>query len=90
MAQAGRYAVTLHYGCAPLQAGGTLRLSAKSQPLDHKVRATVTAEQFSQFPAGAINLPAGQTTLKATIHHAGPGEFMRLNGIHLQRLPNSR
>ena len=90
VAQAGRYAVTLRYGCAPLEAGGTLLLSAKSRSLDHKVRATVTAEQFSQFPAGTLNLPAGRTTFKAAIHRAGPGEFMRLNGIHLQRLPNSR
>ena len=90
VAHAGRYAVTLSYGCASINAGGTLRLNVNSSSLDHKVRATATAEQFGHFPIGTLNLPTGHATLKATVHRPGPSELMRLNGIHLRRLPDNR
>ena len=73
------------HGTPKCATGMSMHMVGRSKP-----SITVTAEQFSQFPAGALNLPTGKTTFKATIHHAGSGEFMRLNGIHLQRLPNSR
>ena len=87
MIQSGRYAVKLSYGCRPLDAGGVLRLSLGDQSLEHTVRATATAEQFAVFDAGAIELAEGESELTAEVVSAPGSELMRLNKIHLERLP---
>lgn len=83
---AGRYAVTLSYGCRPLDAGGLLRLSSGEEKLDHTVNATTTAEQFGVFPAGEIELEKGEVELTAEVIKAPGNELMRLNGISLKKL----
>ncbi|MCB1232438.1 MAG: sulfatase-like hydrolase/transferase [Verrucomicrobiae bacterium] len=82
----GRYAVTLSYGCRPLDAGGVLRVSAGSSMLEHTVNATITADQFERFSAGEIDLEKGEVELTAEVVSAPGRELMRLNGIALKRL----
>lgn len=82
----GRYAVTLTYGCRPLDAGGELRLSSGAAQLIHKVQPTVTAEQFERFPAGEIDLAKGPVELTAEVAHAPGRELMRLSRIELERV----
>jgi len=89
-AQAGRYAVTLSYGCRPLDAGGALRISIGTASLEHKVKATTTAEQFGRFRAGELVLDKGKATLKVEVISAPGRELMRLNGIHLKHLGPSK
>lgn len=83
----GRYAVRLSYGCRPVAAGGVLRLSAGGASLDHVVRPTATPEQFGVFDAGVMTLPEGDIDLTAEVQSAPRGELMRLNAIHIERLP---
>ena len=82
----GKYLVSMRYGCRPLDAGGTIRLRAGSQQLEHKVQATTTADQFDEFEIGQIELPAGNLELTAEVVSAPGKELMRLNSITLQRL----
>ena len=84
--KAGRYAVSLSYGCRPLDAGGVLRLTAGGESLEHEVEATATAEQFRVIEIGELSLPAGDLELVAEVVSAPGKELMRLNGIHLERL----
>jgi arylsulfatase A-like enzyme len=81
----GRYAVTLGYGCRPQHAGGVLEIAAGPSSIRHTVQATATAEQFTRFPAGVLELAQGEQTLTARVVHAADTELMRLNAIHLQR-----
>ncbi|MCP5539995.1 MAG: sulfatase-like hydrolase/transferase [Akkermansiaceae bacterium] len=85
--QPGRYAVTLSYGCRPVDAGGGLRLSAgNGGAVEHTIRATATAEQFETFEAGEIELPKGKTTLTAEVLSAPGAELARLNAVRLRRI----
>jgi hypothetical protein len=82
--QAGRYHVTLNYGCRPLDAGGRIRLQAAESVLEHRVHSTATADQFETFEAGVVELPAGKTTLSAIVAQCPGEELMRLNRIDLR------
>ena len=90
VAQAGCYIITLSYGCRPLDAGGALRISIGTASLEHKVKATTTAEQFGRFRAGELVLDKGKATLKVEVISAPGRELMRLNGIHLKHLGPSK
>ncbi len=90
VAQAGRYTLTLSYGCRPLDADGTLRISIGNTSLEHKVQTTTTAEQFGRFPVGELVLAKGKATLKAEVVAAPGRELMRLNGIHLKYIRPSK
>ena len=82
--QSGTYQVRLRYGCRPIDAGGTIRLSVGSNELKHKVVATSTADQFDDFHVGQIKLQAGNAELKAEVVSSPGKELMRLNQIMLQ------
>ncbi|MEM1442851.1 MAG: sulfatase/phosphatase domain-containing protein, partial [Verrucomicrobiota bacterium] len=82
----GTYRVSLSYGCRPLDAGGTLRLSSGEEEIEHVVEATTTAEQFGVFEAGTIELKEGEVEMRAEVVSAPGKELMRLNGIRLERL----
>lgn len=82
--KAGAYRLHLIYGCRPLDAGGTIRISSGSSRLDHEVHSTTTAEQFSQFEAGTIELSEGAVKLVAEVVDAPGEELMRLNGLVLE------
>jgi len=90
VAQDGRYIITLSYGCRPLDAGGALRISIGTASLEHKVKATTTAEQFGRFRAGELVLAKGKATLKVEVISAPGRELMRLNGIHLKYIQRSK
>jgi len=49
VSQPGDYQVSLRYGCRPLDAGGTIRISSSDASIEHKVEATTTADQFQDF-----------------------------------------
>ena len=83
---AGTYQVSLSYGCRPLDAGGTLRLSSGEEEIEYVVEATTTAEQFGVFEAGTIELKEGEVEIRAEVVFAPGKELMRLNGIRLERL----
>lgn len=87
VATPGRYAVTLNYGCRPLDAGGVLRVStSKGESLEHQVQATTTAEQFEDFSGGELTLETGESTVTAEVVSSEGKELMRLRAIHLKRL----
>ena len=85
--QAGTYTVVLSYGCRPLDAGGTLRLSSGSARIEHPVEATTTAEQFGIFEIGTLTLAEGEVELTAEVVEAPGDELMRLNRITLELSP---
>ncbi len=84
--QAGAYRVGLSYGCRPTDAGGVLSLRVGDAGLEHRVRPTATADQFEQFDAGVLHLPAGDVELVAEVASTTGLELMRLNEIVLERL----
>jgi arylsulfatase A len=84
--RAGEYRVQLTYGCRPLDAGGTVQLSAGSTSLRHQTLATATADQFETRPAGTLRLPAGRVELVAEVVACPGEELMRLNQIALEPL----
>ena len=84
--EAGRYRVTLSYGCSPADAGGVLRLEAGDERLDVKIGATPGANVFVRREAGEFQLPAGPVELTATVISAPGRELMTLNRIWLERI----
>jgi arylsulfatase A len=82
---AGRYDVTVSYGCSHADSGGKLRLSVGDASLECRPQATVTADAFAREPLGTINLKKGPATLKAEAATIPGRELMRLNRVWLTK-----
>ncbi|MEM7699737.1 MAG: sulfatase-like hydrolase/transferase, partial [Verrucomicrobiota bacterium] len=80
----GTYAVTLRYGCRPLDAGGKARISVKESALEFSIEATTTGEQFGLFEIGKIELPQGKTELSIEVLECRGEELMKLNEVLLR------
>lgn len=84
--RAGRYEVSLAYGCAPATVGGRLKIAASGKALEFAPAATASPNVFRRDVAGVLTLPAGPAVLRAEVVAAPAGEVMRLNRVWLRRL----
>jgi len=84
--RAGRYEVTLSYGCDPADAGGRFRLKAGSATLEGTVEPTAGRALFEKRTAGVLSLPKGPTKLEVTALAVKGKELMALNRIWLRSL----
>jgi arylsulfatase A len=84
--RAGRYEVTLTYGCAPEDAGGTYRVAAAGASFDGAARATAGRLVFVPRVVGALDLPAGPATLEIKALTIPGRELMTLHKVWLRRV----
>ncbi|MBS1828373.1 MAG: arylsulfatase [Acidobacteria bacterium] len=84
--QAGKYEVTLSYGCDPADAGGQYRIRSGRAVLEGKVEATAGRGLFEKRVAGAILLQRGPSKLEVSAVSVPGKELMSLNRIWLRRL----
>jgi len=83
--EAGRYEVTLTYGCRPAD-GGTLKLEAGNAVLRHEAVPTAGREVFRPLVAGFMQLPRGALKLRLTAESVHGQELMALHKIWLRRV----
>lgn len=85
--QAGRYEVSLSYGCRSEDAGSSFRVSVGAASLTGKVQATAGREIFQDRTIGTLDLVAGPATLEIAPVTIAHGELMTLHKIRLRRVP---
>jgi hypothetical protein len=83
--EAGRYEVTLNYGCRPGD-GGTLKLEAGNAVLRHEAVPTAGREVFRPLVAGFMQLPRGPLKLRLSAESVHGRELMALHKIWLRRV----
>lgn len=83
--RAGRYELTLDYGCRPGD-GGLLRIEAAGSRLSHEVQPTTGREIFRPLIAGTLRLPRGAVSLLVTAESVQGQEIMALHKIWLRRV----
>jgi len=83
--KAGRYEVSLNYGCRPAD-GGTLKIEAGHSSLVHNVVPTAGREVFRPLTVGTLNLNQGKVNLIATAQSVKGQELMALHKIWLRRM----
>lgn len=84
--KAGRYEVTIAYGCSPVKMGGVMKLSAGDSAIDFKVEPTSNGEVFVRKMIGTLKLSEGEVKLKAEVAEIDGDELMRLNQVWLRRV----
>jgi arylsulfatase A-like enzyme len=83
--EAGRYEVTLNYGCSHGD-GGVLKLEAGNAVLRHEAVPTAGREVFRPMVAGFMELPRGPLKLRLTAESVRGRELMALHKIWLRRV----
>jgi arylsulfatase A len=84
--EAGRYEVTLTYGCRPADAGSRLAVLVGPARLEYKVAATAGREVFEPRVAGHLDLAKGPATLEIRPVSVAGAELMALHKIWLRKL----
>ncbi len=84
--QAGRYQVTLEYGCNPEEAGSRYQITVGRARLEGVVRPTAGRLVFEPFEAGLLDLERGPATLEMRPVTVRGRELMALHKIWLRRL----
>jgi len=82
--EAGRYEVTLEYGCAPQDAGSRYQITAGRARLEATVQPTAGRMVLSPFRAGVLELEAGPATLEMKPLVIGGRELMALHKVWLR------
>lgn len=84
--RAGRYEVTLSYGCDPADAGGRFRIRAGSASVEGIVEPTAGGALFEKRKVGTIALAKGPQKLEVAAVAVKGKELMALNRIWLRSL----
>lgn len=84
--QAGRYEVTLEYGCNPEEAGSRFQIIAGRSRLESSVRPTAGRMLFERFTVGTLALERGLCAFEIKALAIRASELMTLHRIRLKRL----
>ncbi|MBL8175266.1 MAG: arylsulfatase [Bryobacterales bacterium] len=84
--RAGRYEVTLSYGCDPADAGGRFRIRAGSASIETVVHPTAGRALFEKHVCGVLRLAKGPAKLEVAALEVKGKELMALNRIWLRSL----
>ncbi len=82
---AGRYEVTLVYGCTPGDEGGVIELAVGPAAVRHTIKPTAARDVYRPLMIGSLELPAGPTTLIARPVSIPGRELLALHKILLCR-----
>jgi hypothetical protein len=82
----GKYEVTIQYGCAKADAGGTFLVSAGDAKLHGKVESTPTADVYIKRTLGVIELAQGPTKIRVEAQSIPGKQLMALNRLWLNRI----
>ena len=83
VAEAGRYTVTLVYGCDIADAGGKFEVRIGSETLRGTVRPTAGRTFFEPHRIGTVRLPTGPSELRVSVVSAPGSDLMALNRVRL-------
>ncbi len=85
--EAGRYEITLVYGCDLDDAGGKFEVNAGRETLEGSVSATTGRSFYEPRLVGSVSLPSGPSELRIRVVSTPGRDLMALNRVRIRRAP---